>query len=62
MKTQNKVQEIYSLSFNDALRYLQLHPEILRTPIVITPKKILIGFHNEEICQFVPHVQRHPLF
>lgn len=42
------------LSFNQAIIFLQRHPKLLRTPIILNEKKILIGYNKEEIRQFFP--------
>lgn len=57
-KTKSKVKVLNQLKFNDALNYLQFHSEILRTPIIVSHKKLLIGFHSENIRQFIPHNNR----
>lgn len=53
-----KVKKLYSLSFNEALNYLLLYPELLRTPIIFSENKLLVGFNSDEIRKFIPSVYR----
>ena len=46
------------MTLNDALFYIQAHSEVLRTPIIISQKKILVGFNSDDIRQFIPHTNR----
>jgi len=44
----------YSLSFTQAVEFLLYHPELLRTPIVLSETKLLIGYQPEEMRTFIP--------
>ncbi|MFQ6323628.1 ArsC/Spx/MgsR family protein [Lactococcus garvieae] len=57
-KTRSKVKKLTSMTFNDALFYIQTHSEVLRTPIILSQKKLLVGFNNDDIRQFIPHHNR----
>ena len=57
-ETLKKIKVLYSMCLNDAISYLKLHPEVLKTPIMFTRKKLLIGYHEAEIRQFVPRSKR----
>lgn len=53
-----KVRKLYSLTLSEALIYLLLNPELLRTPIIFSENKLLVGFNPYEIRKFVPNVYR----
>lgn len=53
-----KVKKLYSLTFSEALNYLLLYPELLRTPIIFSDNKLLVGFNSEEIRKFIPNAYR----
>lgn len=58
-QTQSKIKKLYQKkSFNNALTYLKMHPEILRTPIIFSDNKILIGYNEDEIRKFLPKIYR----
>ena len=46
------------MTFNSAIEYLQRNPDVLKMPIILTKNKILVGFHNIEIRQFIPKEKR----
>lgn len=52
-KIKKKIASLYELTFNGALDYLKSNSEILRTPIIFSDKKLLIGYHDVEIRQFI---------
>lgn len=52
------MKKLYSLSFSEALNYLLLYPELLRTPIIFSENKLLVGFNSDEIRKFIPSVYR----
>lgn len=56
--TQEKIKKIQEMSFNQAIDYLSHHPEVLRTPIFFSHNKLLIGYHDTEIRQFMPRSYR----
>ena len=47
-----------TLSFNEALNFLLEHPELLRRPLVFDTKRLMIGFNDDEIRQFIPQSYR----
>ncbi|WP_338962272.1 ArsC/Spx/MgsR family protein [Lactococcus garvieae] len=53
-----KVKKLYSLTFSEALNYLLLYPELLRTPIIFSENKLLVGYNSEEIRKFIPKAYR----
>ncbi|MFQ6322509.1 ArsC/Spx/MgsR family protein [Lactococcus garvieae] len=42
-RTQSKIEDIQEMSFNQVLEYLSHHSELLRTPILVSQDKLLIG-------------------
>lgn len=57
--TLKKIRKLYSVKLNEALDYLKQHPEVLRTPIILTKNKLLVGYHEAEIRQFIPRSKRY---
>lgn len=45
---------IDELSLHELYELIQAHPEILRKPIIIDPRRIQVGYNESEIRQFVP--------
>lgn len=52
-KTRSKVKKLTTMILNEVLFYIQTHSEILRTPVIISQKKLLVGFNSEDIHQFI---------
>ncbi len=46
--------DIDSMSVNQLIRFIQDNPSILKRPIVINEKSLMIGYDDEEIGVFVP--------
>lgn len=53
-----EIEDIYQLSINQAIKYTVLHTKILRTPIIFSNNKLLIGFNEDEIRKFIPSIKR----
>lgn len=51
--TQKKITAIYGMSLSAAIDYLKRHTEVLSTPIILSKNKLLIGYHETEIRQFL---------
>lgn len=58
-QTQLKIKKLYQMSTYSALTYLKKHPEILRSPIIFSENKILIGYNDDEIRKFIPQPHRY---
>ena len=55
---QELIDRVMGLSFNESLDFLIAHPEILQTPIIMGDNKLLIGYNEDEIRQFLPKEYR----
>lgn len=53
-----KQAHLLSLNFNDGLEYLANHTETLRTPIIVSGNKYLVGFNGDDIRKFIPQSTR----
>ncbi|MFK4782267.1 ArsC/Spx/MgsR family protein [Lactococcus petauri] len=53
-----KLRLLEEMNFNEGLRYLKMNVELLQTPLVISQKKYLVGYHSENIRQFAPRYYR----
>lgn len=51
--TRKKIQILQDLSFEEGLSYIKKNSEMLRTPIIVSKNKFLIGYNSEEIRQFI---------
>ncbi|MFK4895363.1 ArsC/Spx/MgsR family protein [Lactococcus petauri] len=51
-------EALNNMTVSSAIRYLQLHTEMIKTPIVISESQLLVGYNEEEIRQFIPRVKR----
>lgn len=63
LATQSKVFKkldikIDELSLKDLLELIHSHNELLRSPIILDKKRILVGYHQDEIRQFIPRETR----
>lgn len=58
LKTRIKIKEVKEMTFNQALDYLAQHQDIVRTPILFSHNKLLIGYNDTEIRQFMPRDYR----
>ncbi len=46
--------DIDSMSINDLIRFIQQNPSVMRRPIMIDERRLVIGYDDEEIEAFVP--------
>ncbi|EKF50461.1 hypothetical protein C426_2183 [Lactococcus garvieae DCC43] len=46
------------MSFNEAINYLNVHSELIQTPIIVEGDKIQVGYSGDEIRKFIPIIQR----
>lgn len=54
----SKIRLMQSMSLNEAIDYLKVNPNLLRSPIIIEKEKVLIGYNPEQIRIFLPKVYR----
>ena len=59
LATQSKVFKkldikIDELSLKDLLELIHSHNDLLKSPIILDKKRILVGYHQDEIRQFIP--------
>jgi regulatory protein spx len=63
LATRSKVYEkldikIDELPLKDLLELIYSHKELLRSPIIFDKKRIMAGYHQDEIRQFIPRETR----
>ncbi|WP_088105434.1 transcriptional regulator SpxA [Halalkalibacter urbisdiaboli] len=51
-------EKIDSLSLHELYKLILENPKILRRPIIHNEKKLLVGYHEEEIRRFLPRKLR----
>lgn len=54
----SKLGGIEAMSLDQAINYIKAHPKILKSPIIIEKKKVLIGYSPEQIRIFLPRAYR----
>ncbi|WP_249869975.1 Spx/MgsR family RNA polymerase-binding regulatory protein [Oceanobacillus saliphilus] len=47
-----------NLSLPELLELFQKHPRLLRSPIIVDEKRLLVGYHEDDIRQFLPRKTR----
>lgn len=57
-KIDEKLRALESLSFNESIEYLLLNKNLIKTPIVMDRRKYMIGFHLDDVRQFLPREYR----
>ena len=50
--------DIDSMSTNELIQFIQQNPTVLKRPIMIDEKRILVGYDEEEIGMFIPRELR----
>lgn len=55
---EQQINQLMNLNFNDAVNYLNVTPELLKTPLIVEEDKLFIGYNREEIRQFIPRDYR----
>jgi regulatory protein spx len=63
LATQSKVYKklnikIDELPLKDLLELIHSHKELLKSPIILDKKRIMVGYHQDEIRQFIPRETR----
>lgn len=55
-------EEMEEMSFNELIDHLSNNPTLLKSPILLQGEdKVLIGYHEDEICVFLPRTRKHEL-
>lgn len=49
-----KLEHLNSLTFDEAIDFLLENTELLRTPIILSKNNYMIGYHYENIREFIP--------
>lgn len=50
--------DIESLPLQELLRLIHQHPRLLRSPIMVDEKRLQVGYHEDDIRQFLPRKTR----
>lgn len=50
--------DIEALPLQELLEIIQDHPRLLRSPIMVDDKRLQVGYHEEDIRQFLPRQTR----
>ncbi|KKK37709.1 hypothetical protein WQ57_08650 [Mesobacillus campisalis] len=50
--------DVEELSLQELLEILHEQPRLLKSPIIVDEKRLLIGYHEDEIRQFLPRSTR----
>lgn len=63
LKTRSKVykeldRNIGDLPLKDLLEFIHAHKELIRSPIILDEKRIMVGYNQNEIRQFIPRETR----
>lgn len=58
LKSKKEITKLLDFAFNDAVNYLNVHSELIQTPIIVDGDKLLVGYNREEIRKFIPIIQR----
>lgn len=55
---EKKVSSIDLMKFEEGVDYILRNPEVLKSPIIVEKRKLLIGFNLEELRIFIPRIKR----
>lgn len=50
--------EIQKMNFNEAIDFILVHTGLIKVPIIMDEKKLMIGFNSEEIRKFTTRAYR----
>ncbi|MGY3713879.1 ArsC/Spx/MgsR family protein [Lactococcus petauri] len=50
----SKIRLLKTLTLNQALDFIKVNPQLLRSPIIIERNKVLIGYNPDQIRMFLP--------
>lgn len=54
----SKTVNFDELKLTELFRLIQLYPKLLKTPIIFDDQRLLVGFNEQEIRQFLPRTYR----
>lgn len=54
----SKIRLIKTMTLNEAMDFIKVNPDLLRSPIIIEKDKVLIGYNPEQIRMFLPKEYR----
>ena len=57
----SKLLLIQKMPLNQAIDYIKVNPNLLKSPIMIEKNKVLIGYDSEQIRMFLPQKYRRKL-
>lgn len=57
-RSEKLLRECQELCFNEAINFVLEHLDLLRCPLIFDAHKLMIGFNDEEIRQFLPQSYR----
>ncbi|MFK4964803.1 ArsC/Spx/MgsR family protein [Lactococcus garvieae] len=52
------LDHLYDLNFQEERNFILGHPEVLQTPLMLDAKKLLVGYHLEDLRVFLPREYR----
>ncbi|WP_081165175.1 ArsC/Spx/MgsR family protein [Lactococcus garvieae] len=52
------IEDVLEMSFNDSVKFILSHPEILRLPLIIDKNKYIVGYNTEKIRIFISRAYR----
>ncbi|MFK4898927.1 ArsC/Spx/MgsR family protein [Lactococcus petauri] len=53
-----KIEKISSLSFNEAVTFTLMNPDMLKVPLILGENKYVVGYNSETIRTFIPKSYR----
>lgn len=54
----SRIRLMKTMTLNQALDFIKVHPHLLKTPIIIEKSKVLIGYNPDQIRMFLPKEYR----
>lgn len=54
LELQVKIENIWSMSFNEGIEFILKNPDVLKVPLIIGEQKLLAGHDSEKIRTFIP--------
>ena len=54
----DKIHSMNKMTLNQAIEFIKINPELLKSPIIIKKNKVLIGYNADQIRMFLPKAYR----